>query len=304
MYDVIIVGSGPAGLTAALHLCRAKLSTLVLEKTVMGGELMSRDLIENYPGFPNGIMGPELGANMVEQVINLGAEIRLADVMTIRVEGDTKVVNTTEGDFRSTAVIIAGGSLPRKLGVPGEEEFGNRGVFYCTGCDAPAFTSKVVFIAGGGDCGLTEALLLARMASKVIVVEIMPQLGACKSLQERALANSVIEIRCGFKIEAIRGREKVEVVDLLDIETGQSTAQRADGVLIRVGLLPNTHYLKGVVPLDVAGQIIVDECMKTQVPGIFAAGNIRQNSPCQLSTAIGDGATAALSLEREFFARR
>lgn len=297
-FDVIIVGSGPAGLTAALYTSRAKLMTLILEKQVMGGELMNRDLIENYPGYPDGILGPELGSNMLTQAMNYGTEIQLGEVQQIEIDGDYKVVKTPQGDYSGKAVIIAGGARHRKLGVPGEQEFADKGVFYCATCDGPRFTGKVVAVAGGGDSGITEALFLARMVSRVIVIELLPRLTATKTLQERALSNPKIEIKCGSRIEAIHGDEQVKAVALLDMQSGQRSVLAVDGILAHVGIEANTDYFRGAVPLGEKGQILVNEKMETKIPGIFAAGDIRDNSPCQISTAVGDGATAALSLAK------
>ncbi len=298
IYDVIIVGAGPAGLTAGLYTSRAKLNTLILEKETIGGELVSRDMIENYPGYPDGILGPELGSNMATQVMNLGTEIKFGEVEQIEIEDSLKVVRTSEGEYRAKAVIIAGGAHPKKLGVPGEQEFINKGVFYCATCDGPGFTNKVVAVVGGGDSGITEALFLARMVSKVIVIELLPRLNATKILQERASSNPKIETRCGVKIEAIRGDDHVKALDILDVQTKKKSVLKADGVLVHIGLDPNTDYLKGILPLSEKGQILVKAKMETEMAGIFAAGDVRHNSPMQISTAVGDGATAALSLAR------
>ncbi len=296
IYDVIIIGSGPAGLTAGLYTSRAKLNTLVLEKETMGGELMNRDMIENYPGYAGGVSGPELGSNMLKQVMDYGTEIQLAEAEQLGIDGSYRIVRTTQGEYRARGIIIAGGAHPRKLGVPGEAEFADRGVFYCATCDGPRFAGKVVAVAGGGDSGITEALFLSRFVSGVIVVEVMPALNATKTLQERALSDPKIEIRCGLKIEAIRGDGQVKAIDITDTKTGRKSALEADGVLVHVGIEVNTAYLKGTVPLDDGGQIAVNERMETEVPGILAAGDIRHSSPCQIATAVGDGATAALSL--------
>jgi len=296
VYDVVIIGAGPAGLTAGLYTSRAGFSTLIIEKEKMGGELIDRDMIENYPGYPDGVLGPELGSNMATQAMNYGAQIQFGAVQGIEIGEDHKVVKTAQGDYRGRALIIAGGAHPKRLGVPGEQEFADKGVFYCATCDGPGFTGKVVAVAGGGDSGLTEGLLLAQLVSKVIIIELMPQLNATKTLQDRVASDPKIETRCGVRIEAIRGSDHVEALELTDVETGQKSSVDVDGVLVWVGLEANTDYLKSSLPLDDRGQILVDDRMETEIAGVFAAGDIRHNSPMQITTAVGDGATAALSV--------
>jgi len=298
IYDVIIIGAGPAGLTAGLYTSRAKLRTLIIEKELLGGELMNRDLIENYPGYPDGILGPDLGSNMMTQVMNYGTEMQFGEVERIEVEDKNRIVKTSQGDYLTKSIIIAGGAHYKKLGVPGEQEFADKGVFYCATCDGPRFADKGVAVAGGGDSGITEALFLARMVSKVVVIEMLPQLTATKVLQERAFSDPKIDITCGSKIEAICGDNQVKSLDVIDIETGERSSIAVDGILVHVGVEANTEYLKGSVPLDEKGQILVNEKMETEIPGIFAAGDIRHNSLMQITTAVGDGATAALSLEK------
>jgi len=302
-YDIIIIGSGPAGLTAGLYTSRSKLRTLIIEKEALGGELANRDLIENYPSYPDGILGPELSSRMVNQAVNYGTEIQLGEVEQVQIDGNRKVVKTSFGEFAGKAIIIAGGAHNKKLGVPGEQEFVDKGVFYCATCDGPRFANKVVAIVGGGDSGITEGLFLARLVSKVIIIEMLPQCTATKILQDRAFSNPKIEIKCGSKIEAIIGDERVKALDLLDIQTGKKSTLEVDGVLVHVGVEPNTDYLSGIVPLDSKGHILVNEKMETEIPGVFAAGDIRHNSPMQIATAVGDGATAALSASRFLMAR-
>ncbi len=296
IYDVIIVGAGPAGLTAGLYTSRARLRTLMLEKETIGGELMDRDLIENYPGYPDGVSGSELGSNMMTQVMKYEPEIQLDEVQQIEIKEEYKIVKASQGDYWCRAIIIAGGAHPKRLGVPGEERFIDKGVFYCGTCDGPRLTGKRVAVAGGGDSGVTEALFLAKLVSKVIVIELMPHLTATKTLQERVSSNPKIETKCGVKIEAILGDKQVEALDILDVQTGQRNVLEVDGILVHVGIEANTDYLRGSLPLNNRGQILVNERMETEIAGIFAAGDIRHNSSCQISTAVGDGATAALSL--------
>ena len=297
-YDVIIIGAGPAGLSAGLYTSRARLRTLVLEKESIGGELVNRELIENYPGFGEGVQGPELGSAMAQQLMNFGAEFKCCTVAGVVSRADYQLVKTDDENYTCKGIIIASGSLPKKLGVPGEEEFAHRGVFYCATCDGPQFAGKAGAVAGAGDSGITEGLALARIATKVTIVEFLPQPKASKVLQERALSNPKIEIRCATKISAIIGDEHVTGLDLEDCSTGAKSRLAAEGILVRIGLLPNTQFLNGVLPLTPAGQIPVNESMETSIPGIFAAGDVRQYSPMQIATAVGDGVNAAMSLGR------
>jgi len=293
-YDVVIVGCGPAGLAAGLYAARSRVRTLILEREIAGGELMNIDLIENYPGYPDGIDGPELGSNMIRQATRFGAELQIANVEKI-VSGTTeKLLKTSRGEFSTKAVIIASGSFSRKLGIPGEEEFTNKGIFYCATCDAPRFAGQVVAVAGGGDSGLTEALFMTGFVNKIIIIELMPHLMATKLLQERVLANPKIEVRCGVKIDAAVGNGRLELLELSDVKTGQKSSLKVNGLLVRVGLVANTAYLKDTLPLNSIGQIMINDHMETNVPGIFGAGDVRHNSPMQIVTAVADGATAAL----------
>ena len=293
-YDIIIIGCGPAGLAAGLYAARSRVRTLILERETAGGELMNIDLIENYPGYQDGIDGPELGSNMIKQATRFGAEIQLANVEKIVLGTTEKLLKTSRGEFRTKTVIIASGSLSRKLGIPGEEEFTNKGIFYCATCDAPRFAGKVVAVAGGGDSGLTEALFMTGFVNKIIVIELMPRLMATKLLQERVLANPKIEVRCGVKIDAARGNEHLELLELSDVKTGQKSSLNVNGLLVRVGLIANTAYLKDTLPLNSFGQVMVNDHMETDIPGIFGVGDVRHNSPMQIVTAVADGATAAL----------
>ena len=293
-YDVIIIGGGPAGLAAGIYASRSRLRTLILEKETPGGDLMNIDLIENYPGYQDGVNGADLGSQMITQATKFGAELQFAEVEKIIPGTNEKILQTSAGEFRTKAVIIASGSHSRKLGVPGETEFANKGVFYCATCDGPRFAGKIVAVAGGGDSGVTEALFMSAFVSKIIIIELMPQILAANVLQERVSANPKIEVRCGVKIEAIRGGDNLEFLELTDIKTGQKNILKADGLLVRVGLIPNTAFLKGTLPMNPIGQVMVNDRMETEIPGIYAAGDVRHNSPMQIVTAVSDGATAAM----------
>jgi thioredoxin reductase (NADPH) len=297
-YDVIIIGSGPAGLAAGLYTSRARLHTLILEKEVMGGELMNRDLIENYPGFGEGVQGPELGSAMLQQIMNFGAEIELGEVTGLEIESDYKIIKTAEQSHTCKSLIIASGAHPKKLNVPGEEEFANRGVFYCATCDGPQFADKIVAVAGAGDSGITEGLYLSRLAARVVVIEILPRPKATKVLLERAMSNPKMEIKYATKIESIVGDARVRALELQDIATGAESRLPVDGILVHIGVQPNTKFLSGILPLDARGQIPVNENMETGIPGVFAAGDVRQYSPMQIGTAVGDGINAAMAAGR------
>jgi thioredoxin reductase (NADPH) len=302
-YQVVIVGCGPAGLAAGLYAGRGGLTVLLLGDEAAGGGIRSIPLVENYPGFPDGVSGAKLGLEMMRQAVKFGMQFKLARVEGIEPHDEHKVVRATlirGGDvaYRARTVIIAGGASPRRMGVPGESEFLGKGVSYCGVCDAPQFKDRVVVVAGGGDSGLTEALYLSRLVSEIIVVEIMPQPLATKIIHDRALADPKIRIRCGTRIEAIRGDDHVREVELVNVLTGERTTLPVGGVLVRIGTEPNTGYLNRLVSLDDKGYVIVDERLETSVPGIFAAGDIRRGSDRQIATAVGDGVTAALSAHK------
>ena len=297
-YDVVIIGGGPAGLTAGLYASRAKLNSLLIERGLVGGQVANAERVENYPGFPEGINGFELGQLMHQQATKYGLKTLLAEVTGIELQEGQKVVKTTEGDFIAKAVIIAGGSERQKLGVSGEEKFTGKGVSYCATCDAAFFRERPVAVVGGGDAAITEALHLAKFASRVTVIHRRDQLRASRILQEKAFSQPKIEFRWNSIVEKIEGKDLVKRIGLRQVKTGEESALEVAGIFISIGLKPNTDYLKGILPLDVTGHIITDEKMETKIPGIFAAGDIRHNSTRQVITAAGDGATAAIYAEK------
>jgi thioredoxin reductase (NADPH) len=298
-WDVVIIGGGPAGLTAGLYLSRAKRRTLLLDKDSFGGYIRNVELIENYPGFPNCVPGAQLASEMVGQAIKYGLRMEIAEITGIELFSNCKWVGCINGrGYTANIVIIAGGSRHKKLGVPGEESLQGKGVFHCAFCDGGHFADRVVVVCGGGDAGLTEALYMTKIASKVILIEAESKLTATAILQERASINPKMKILCGMRVGAIIGNDKVEAVELVDQAGSRREELKADGVLVHIGLDPNTEYLNGIVPLDSQGQIIVNGKMETEVPYIFAAGDIRSGSPRQIAAAVGDGAIAAISAER------
>jgi thioredoxin reductase (NADPH) len=301
-YEVIIIGGGPAGLSAALYTSRARLSSLLIEKGAVGGQITNAELIENYPGFPQGISGLELGQLIHQQATRYGLETLAAEATGLELQGEKRVVITTKGKFTAKAVIIASGSERRKLGIPGEEELTGRGVSYCATCDGPFFRDRTVAVVGGGDAAITEALHLVKFATRVKLIHRRHELRATTILQEKARAEPKIEFLLDTKVEGIEGKDIVKRLNLSNVVSGEKTALDVAGVFVAIGLKPNTDYLKGVLPLDEAGYIVTNEKMETTVAGIFAAGDVRLNSARQAITAAGDGATAAV-YARKFISR-
>jgi thioredoxin reductase (NADPH) len=297
--DLIIVGGGPAGLTSAIYSARALIDTIVIEKMLPGGQPILTTFIENYPGFPDGISGPEFAERLETQARRFGAKIIVSQpvVEVSKVEDGFEV--KTEGDsFWGRAVIIATGTSPRKLGVPGEDTFTGRGVSYCAVCDGAFYKDKVVAVVGGGDSAIVEAIYLTRFASKVYVIHRRNQLRAERILQERAFSNPKISFIWDTVVQSIEGEKKVELLRLKNVKTGEISEIYTDGVFIYIGSIPNSSMVKGLVELDENGFIITDNLMRTSVPGIFAAGDVRNTTFRQLATAVGDGAIAANTAEK------
>ena len=297
-YQIIIIGGGPAGLTAGIYTARAGLDTLLIEREMIGGQIANVEKLENYPGFPEGIGGFELAQLMQQQAEKYGVQIAYTEATGLELKGNNKVVKTAEGDFETKAVILTGAAKRRKLGVPGEAEFTGKGVSYCATCDGPIFRDKVVAIAGGGNAAITEALHLTHFASKVTVIHRRDQLRATAILQERAFAEPKINFIWDTGIEKIEGEDFVKRLRLNNLKTGAKSALEVDGLFVSIGFEPDTAYLKGILTLDNEGHIITNNEMETAVPGIFVAGDTRSKLARQVVTAAGDGATAAISAER------
>jgi thioredoxin reductase (NADPH) len=297
-YEVVIIGGGPAGLTAGLYTSRARLNSLLIEKGLVGGQILNAEKVDNYPGFPEGISGLKLGELMHQQATKYGLKTIIAEATGIEPQPKQIVVKTTEGNFIAKAVIIASGSERRKLGIPGEEEFTGKGVSYCATCDAAFFRDLPVAVVGGGNAAITEALHLTKFASKVTVIHRREQLRASGIMQEKAFSQPKIEFLWDTVAETIEGENSVTRIKLRQLKTGEESSLDISGVFISVGLKPNTNYLKGVLPLDEGGYVITSDKMETEIPGIFAAGDIRRNSARQAITAAGDGATAAFYAEK------
>jgi len=298
IYDVIIIGGGPAGLTAGLYTSRSRLKTLLIENGLLGGQMTTTELIENYPGFPEGIMGDELSRLMEEQAKRFGLEVIPEYVVEVKLEGDKKIVKTEEGSYLSEALIICTGTEYRKLGVPGEKEFAGKGVSYCATCDGAFFQDNQIVVVGGGDSALTEALYLTKFGKEVTIIHRRDALRGTKIYQERVFTHPKIKLLWNSVIQEIKGDTVVKSIVVKNVKTGEVTDHPIDGVFLFVGLTPRTQFLRGLVDMDEEGYILTDGNGQTSVKGIFAAGDCRKKLVRQIATAVGDGATAACSTEK------
>ena len=292
-YDVVIIGGGPAGLTAGIYAKRAGLSALLIEKLTPGGQIMITDWIENYPGFPDGLAGYDLTMKMEQQAKNFGLEIIQGDVISLDTSGTIKKVNLSDKSVNTKALIIASGCFPRKLGVPGENSLFGKGVSTCATCDAMFFRDKDVVAIGGGDTAVQEALFLTKFAKKVYLVHRRDKLRATKILQDRILSNEKVEMVWDSTAAEIIGNKSVEAVVVTNVKTGQNRKIDAEGCFIWVGTLPNTEFLNDDIKVDQSGFIVTNSKMETSVEGVFAAGDVRNTPLRQVSTAVGDAAIAA-----------
>lgn len=295
-YDLVIIGAGPAGLTAGIYAARARMNVLLLEKAAPGGQIIVTDWIENYPGFPEGISGFDLAEKMKKQAEDLGLKIETAEVKSLNLEGDIKEVVLKDRSIKAKALIIASGASPRKLGI-GEDRYMGKGISFCATCDAPFFRDKTVVAIGGGDTAVQEAVFLTKFVKKVYLVHRRDELRAAKILQERAFANDKIEFVWDTVATGVEGFFGIEGVHVKNVKTGEESTLKADGCFIWVGILPNTEYVQDSVLTDNWGFILADAKMRTSVPGVFAAGDVRDTPLRQVSTAVGDGAVAAVSAE-------
>lgn len=302
LYDIVIVGGGPAGLTAGIYTTRASLRTLLIEGASSVSQIVVTDIIENYPGMPEGIGGFELIGRFKKQALQFGLEISSEDVIRIAKThwGNTEVWRVTSAgrDYEALAVIVATGAYWRKLGVRGEDALIGKGVSYCATCDGPIYKNRDVVVVGGGDAAVKEAIFLTKFARKVTIVHRRKRLRAVKVLEKRALANSKIEFAWNSVVEEITGRNVVEKVKIKDVDSPDIRREiPAQGVFIFVGLTPKTDIVRGIVDVDDGGYIIVDADMQTSVKGIFAGGDCTRKGLRQIITACGDGATAAASAQ-------
>ena len=291
MYDTIIIGAGPAGMTAALYAARSNLKVALIEGGLPGGQMNNTSDIENYPGYAN-ISGPELAEKMFEPLENLGVEHLYGFVENIENHGDIKKVITDDQEFETRTVIVATGSKHRLLGVPGEEELNSRGVSYCAVCDGAFFRDQDLLVVGGGDSAVEEAIFLTQFAKSVTIVHRRDELRAQKVLQDRAFANEKIKFIWDSVVKEIKGESRVESVVIENVKTGQVTEQAFGGVFIYVGLDPVSDFVQELQIRDQAGWIVTDDHMKTSVAGVFAVGDVRQKDLRQVTTAVGDGAIA------------
>lgn len=301
-WDIVIVGGGPAGLTAGLYAARDAMKTLLLERMVSGGQVATTEWVENYPGFPDGISGIELSQRMEEQARKFGLQVLQGEVQSLRVleaEPRSFQLETSQGTQYASAVILAMGADWNRLGVPGEEEFRGKGVSYCATCDGPFFRDQEVVVVGGGDTAVEEGTYLTKMASKVTLIHRRDRLRASPVVQQRALSNPKMEFIWNSVVEEIGGgAEGVQKVTIKELPSGRRWEKPCAGVFIFVGMVPNTSFLKGLVEMDPRGYILTDDEMKTSVPGIFACGDARRKLLRQVVTACGDGATAARAAAR------
>jgi len=297
-FDAVIVGAGIAGLTAALTTARLGRKTLVLTGDVLGGQLLSIEKVDGYPGFPEGVPGYDLCPMAQEQAADAGAEFSATQLERLEGAGDGWRLATGEGDFAARAVLMATGCSLRELGLSGEERLRGRGVSHCATCDAPLLRNRITVVVGGGDSGLQEALTLAEHAARVIILEKGAALTGQSVYRDRVAAHPKIEIRCNTTVEDVLGDDKVSAVRIRDMTNGAASELETSGVFVYIGLRPNTALLQGLLSLDASGAVPADASMRTGLTGVFAAGTVRFGSPGRAASSAGDGASAAMAVDR------
>ena len=297
-YEIAVVGGGPAGLTAALFAARHGRSTILLDPLCMGGAILNTERIEDFPGFPEGVPGFDFGPRLQEQAANAGATVEPAETTRIERRGDEWCVATDAREITAGAVIVATGSRPRTLGVPREDELEGKGLSHCASCDGPLYRGQKVAMVGGGDSALLETLELGGHDVQVVLVDSEESFGGQETYARRVLEREYVEVRHRTSVEEILGDERVEGLRLRDLASGESCTLEIAAVFVHVGRVPNTELLDGVVPLDSDGRVATDRWMRTELPGLFAAGDVRTDSAGQAITAAGDGATAAIAAHR------
>lgn len=291
-YDVLVVGGGPGGYTAALYAARSGLSVAVLEKLSAGGQMATTSMIDNYPGFPDGVDGFDLGQQMEQQAQKYGAETIYGEATEVDLHAEPKIVRSSEGDFSGRTVILATGAYPRELGLPEEQELRGRGVAYCATCDGMMFRGKTVVVNGGGNTAVEDALYLSKLCAKVYLVHRRDQLRA-SAVYRKALDEQGVEILWNSRVTGLRKEKYLTGVELEDVKTGEMRELACDGIFVAIGRVPDTALFAGQVELDPTGYIIADETCRTNVPGVFAVGDVRTKAVRQVVTAAADGANAA-----------
>jgi thioredoxin reductase (NADPH) len=298
LYDVIIIGSGPAGFTAGIYTSRAKLKTLIISGSLPGGQLMTTSEVENYPGFPNGIFGPELMMNMRQQAERFGTTIIDDEVLKVNFKNHPFLISTHSESFEGRAILLCTGASPRKLGIIGEQEFGGRGVSYCATCDGPFFKGEEIAVIGGGDTAIEEATFLTKFGKSVKIIHRRDFLRASKILQEKAFENSKIQFIWNHVVTKITGNKKIESIDIKNLETGKIHNLSVGGLFVAIGHVPNTSIFKDQLELDDKGYVVLNDNTRTSVEGVFAAGDVHDFRYRQAVTAAGFGCMAALDVEK------
>lgn len=309
LYDVVIIGAGPAGLTAGIYAARDNLKTLILEKNYPGGQVAITEIIENYPGFPDGISGGDLTDQMYKHALHFGVQVKNGECCGVEFDGDIKVLTLKHSDLKikTKALIIAAGARPKHLEIPGEANFLGRGISFCATCDGAFYRGKTVAVIGGGDSAVEEAHYLTRFAEKVYIVHRRDKFRAAKILQDRVFSNPKIEIIWNAQLIKVNGEMKVESLTIQDKVTGNQFDLKIDGIFVFIGWIADTEHFKGLLNMDESGFIVADESTKTNIPGIFVAGDVRTKELRQVVTAVSDGAMAAKAAEKyieEYFSSK
>jgi len=298
LYDVIIIGSGPAGFTSGIYTSRAKLKTLIISGSLPGGQLMTTSEVENYPGFPNGIFGPELMMNMRQQAERFGTTVVDDEVLKVDFKNRPFLISTHSESYEGRAILLCTGASPRKLGIDGEQEFGGKGVSYCATCDGPFFKGEEIAVIGGGDTAIEEATFLTKFGKSVKIIHRRDFLRASKILQEKAFENSKIQFIWNHVVTRIGGNKKIESIDIKDLTTGKIQNLSVGGLFVAIGHEPNTWIFKDQLELDDKGYVVIKDSTRTSVEGVFAAGDVHDYRYRQAVTAAGFGCMAALDVEK------